>query len=315
MPKSLVTGAAGFIGSHITDALLERGDQVVAFDNLSTGDRSNLNLDHPNLTLVEGCITCGEQLAAALDGVDFVFHEAALASVPLSVERPLDTNQHCVTGTLTVLNEARKAGVKRVVYAASSSAYGDLPGLAKRETDLPAPLSPYAVAKLAGEYYCQAFYHTYGLETVGLRYFNVFGPRQDPDSPYSAVIPIFLTLLLQGKSPVVYGDGHQSRDFTYVKNIVNANLAATTANNVAGRVINVANGKSTSLLVLLKLLNEFLGTEIQAKHDPPRAGDVRDSMADNTLATQLLNYEVEVDFEEGLRRSIEYYQQMAGAKS
>jgi len=311
MSKILVTGAAGFIGSNIVDALLERGDDVVAFDNLSTGNRDNLPCDHPQLTVVEGSITDAGALADALEGVEYVFHQAALASVPLSVERPLDTNEHCVTGTLNVLNEARKAGVKRVVYAASSSAYGDQPTLAKRETDLPSPLSPYAVAKLAGEYYCQAFYHTYGLETVGLRYFNVFGPRQDPESPYSAVIPIFLTLLLQGKQPVVYGDGQQSRDFTYVKNIVNANLAAATAKNVAGRIINVANGKSTSLLELLRLLNEQLGTHIQPKHDPPRAGDVRDSMADNTLATQLLDYEVEVDFEEGLKRSIAYYRQLA----
>ncbi|PQO34019.1 SDR family oxidoreductase [Blastopirellula marina] len=314
MAKTLVTGGAGFIGSHIVDALLARGDEVVIYDNLSTGRKDNI-AQHKNATFVEGCITNSERLAAALSGVEYVFHQAALASVPLSVERPLDTNLHCVTGTLNVLNEARKAEVKRVVYAASSSAYGDQPFLAKRETDLPAPLSPYAVAKLAGEYYCQAFFHTYGLETVGLRYFNVFGPRQDPDSPYSAVIPIFLTLLLQGKQPVVYGDGEQSRDFTFVKNIVNANLTAATAADVAGKVINVANGKSTSLLTLLKLLNEQLGTDIQPKHDPPRAGDVRDSMADNTLATSLLKYEIEVDFEEGLKRSVEYYRQVALQRS
>lgn len=310
MAKYLVTGGAGFIGSHIVEGLLARGDQVVIYDNLSTGSRKNLP-DHANATFIEGSITEAEDLAKALDGVEYVFHQAALASVPLSVERPLDTNLHCVTGTLNVLNEARKVGVKRVVYAASSSAYGDQPYLAKRETDLPAPLSPYAVAKLAGEYYCQAFYHTYGLETVGLRYFNVFGPRQDPDSPYSAVIPIFLTLLLNGKQPVVYGDGQQSRDFTYVQNIVSANLKAMSTENVAGRIINVANGKSTSLLTLLKLLNEYLGTDVQAKHEPPRAGDVRDSMADNTLATKLLNYEIEVDFEEGLQRSIAYYRELA----
>jgi len=310
MAKYLVTGGAGFIGSHIVDGLLAQGNEVVVYDNLSTGSKKNLPNDK-NATFIEGSITDADDLAKALDGVEYVFHQAALASVPLSVERPLDTNLHCVTGTLNVLNEARKAGVKRVVYAASSSAYGDQPNLAKRESDLPAPLSPYAVAKLAGEYYCQAFYHTYGLETVGLRYFNVFGPRQDPDSPYSAVIPIFLTLLLTGKQPVVYGDGQQSRDFTYVQNIVSANLSAMAAENVAGRIINVANGKSTSLLTLLRLLNEYLGTDVQAKHDPPRAGDVRDSMADNTLATKLLNYEIEVDFEEGLKRSIEYYRELA----
>lgn len=315
MAKYLVTGGAGFIGSHIVDALLARGDEVVAYDNLSTGRRSNLPQEHPRLTFVQGCITDTDALTNAMTGVEFIFHEAALASVPRSVEFPLDTNHHCVTGTLTVLNVARQVGVKRVVYAASSSAYGDQPYLAKRETDLPAPLSPYAVAKLAGEYYCQAFYQTYGLETVGLRYFNVFGPRQDPDSPYSAVIPIFLTLLLRGQSPVVYGDGHQSRDFTYVQNVVNANLAAAAAPDVAGKVINVANGKSTSLLTLLRLLNEQLGTNIRPQHDPPRAGDVRDSMADNTLATRLLGYEVDVDFEEGLQRSIAYYRQLATQKA
>ncbi|MEX1041973.1 MAG: SDR family oxidoreductase [Pirellulaceae bacterium] len=313
MAKSLVTGGAGFIGSHIVDALLERGDQVVVLDNLSTGNRDNLPLDHPKLTFVEGSVTDPGAVSAAVWGVDTVFHQAALASVPLSVERPLDTHLHCATGTLNVLNEARKCGVRRVVYAASSSAYGDLPGLAKRETDLPAPLSPYAVAKLTGEHYCQAFYHTYGLETVGLRYFNVFGPRQDPDSPYSAVIPIFITLLLSGRPPVIFGDGQQSRDFTFVQNIVRANLNAAAAPGVAGKSINVANGKSTSLLVLIKLLNEMLGTDIAPEHQPPRAGDVRDSMADNTLAQRLLGYEVEVDFEEGLRRSINYYQQMVAA--
>lgn len=313
MTKSLVTGGAGFIGSHIVDALLERGDQVVVLDNLSTGNRDNLPLNHPQLTFVNGSVTDPAAVTAAMWGVDTVFHQAALASVPLSVERPLDTHLHCATGTLNVLNEARKVGVRRVVYAASSSAYGDLPGLAKRETDLPAPLSPYAVAKLTGEHYCQAFHHTYGLETVGLRYFNVFGPRQDPDSPYSAVIPIFITLLLGGRPPVIFGDGQQSRDFTFVQNVVRANLNAATATGVAGKSINVANGKSTSLLVLIKLLNEMLGTDITPEHQPPRPGDVRDSMADNTLAQRLLGYEVEVDFEEGLRRSISYYQQMVAA--
>lgn len=313
MAKALVTGGAGFIGSHIVDALLERGDQVVVLDNLSTGKRDNLPLNHPQLTFVNGSVTDPGAVSAAMWGVDTVFHQAALASVPLSVERPLDTHLHCATGTLNVLNEARKCGVRRVVYAASSSAYGDLPGLAKRESDLPAPLSPYAVAKLTGEHYCQAFYHTYGLETVGLRYFNVFGPRQDPDSPYSAVIPIFITLLLGGRPPVIFGDGQQSRDFTFVQNIVRANLNAATATGVAGKSINVANGKSTSLLVLIKLLNEMLGTNIAPEHQSPRAGDVRDSMADNTMAQRLLGYEVEVDFEEGLRHSISYYQEMVAA--
>ncbi len=213
-------------------------------------------------------------------------------------------------GHLTYCIKPSSAGVRRVVYAASSSAYGDQPFISKREIDLPSPLSPYAVAKLAGEYYCHAFYHTYGLETVCIRYFNVFGPRQDPDSPYSAVIPLFITALLSGKSPVVYGDGGQTRDFTYVKNIVHGNLLAAEAEGVGGLSINVANGKSTSLLELLSVLNELLGTDIEPELAPARPGDVRDSLADITLARQLLGYEPVVDFAEGLRASIDYYRSL-----
>ncbi len=306
MARFLVTGGAGFIGSHIVEALVQRGDQVRVLDNLSTGHRQHVER-FDGVEFVEGDIVDPATVAKAVQGIDCVFHQAALASVPRSVEHPLDTNAACVTGTLNVLDQARRAGVRRVVYAASSSAYGDQPYSAKREVDLPSPLSPYAVAKLAGEHYCHAFYHTYGLETVCIRYFNVFGPRQDPDSPYSAVIPLFITALLNGKSPIIYGDGQQSRDFTYVANVVHGNLLASTADGVAGKTINVANGQSTSLLRLLNLLQEYLGTTIQPDFRPARAGDVRNSLADITMAQTLLGYEPPVDFEDGLRRSIDYY--------
>ncbi len=313
MKQFLVTGGAGFIGSHIAEALVRRGDAVRILDNLSTGRRSNLDDFVDRVEFVEGDITDAAVVAQAMEGVDCVFHQAALASVPRSVERPMDTNFACVTGTLNVLDQARRAGVRRVVYAASSSAYGDQPFSSKRETDIPSPLSPYAVAKLAGEYYCHAFYRTYGLETVCIRYFNVFGPRQDPNSPYSAVIPLFITALLQGKSPVIYGDGQQSRDFTYVANVVHGNLLASEAEGVAGRTINVANGRSTSLLRLLELLQQFLGTEVAPDFKPARRGDVRNSLADISLAERLLEYSPPVEFEEGLRRSVDYYRGVAEA--
>ena len=315
MRTFLVTGGAGFIGSHIASALVERGDHVKVLDNFTTGFDHNLSHLGDRVDIIRGDITDEETVAFAMQGVDCVFHQAALASVPRSVERPLDTNQACVTGTLTILDQARRADVRRVVYAASSSAYGDQPFSSKRESDLPAPLSPYAVAKLAGEYYCQAFFHTYGLETVGIRYFNVFGPRQDPDSPYSAVIPIFITRLLGGQSPVIYGDGQQTRDFTYVGNVVHGNLLAADAPDAAGKIINVANGKTTSLLHLIEQLNLLLGTNVQPEFEPPRAGDVRDSLADITLAQNVLNYEPQTDFEQGLKLSIEYYKQLVGATS
>lgn len=307
MRTYLVTGGAGFIGSHIVTALVQRGDKVRVLDNFCTGFDHNLSHVSSEIDVIHGDITDEQAVAMAVDGVDCVFHHAALASVPLSVERPLEVNAACVTGTLTVLDQARRAGVKRVVYAASSSAYGDEPFTAKRETDLPAPLSPYAVAKLAGEHYCQAFYKTYGLETVGLRYFNVFGPRQDPDSQYSAVIPIFITRLLADNPPVVYGDGGQTRDFAYVENVVHGNLLAAETRGAAGQVFNIANGKSISLLELIAALNKLLGTNVQAKFEEARAGDVRDSMADISRAQKVLGYLPPIDFETGLSRSIEYY--------
>ena len=313
MGTFLVTGGAGFIGSHITASLVARGDTVRVLDNLSTGHIGNMASFREKIEFFEADLLDTDALTQAIHGVDCVFHQAALASVPRSVDFPLDTNAACVTGTVSLLNAARLAGVRRVVYAASSSAYGDQPTSSKRESDLPLPLSPYAAAKLAGEYYCRAFTSTYGLETVALRYFNVFGPRQDPKSEYAAVIPRFITAILSGEQPVVYGDGLQSRDFTFVANIVHANLLAAEASNVAGRVLNVANGTQFSLLTLLALLNKLLGTDVRARHDPPRVGDVRESLADITLARQLLGYEQQVDFEEGLRRSIDYYRSLVPA--
>jgi UDP-glucose 4-epimerase len=307
----LVTGGAGFIGSHSAEALAARGDEVRVLDALSSGSADNLAEFQHRVHLIQGDVRDEFVVGEAMQGVECVFHQAALASVPMSVERPLDTNAVCVTGTLNVLNQARQAGVRRVVYAASSSAYGDRPNASKRETDLPQALSPYAAAKLAGELYCEAFYHTYGLETVGLRYFNVYGPRQDPKSPYSAVIPLFITKLLSGQRPIIYGDGQQSRDFCYVANVVHANMLAATAPNVAGRVINVANGRSTSLLELISQLNGILDTAIEPVHEAPRLGDVRDSLADITLARELLGYEPLVELEEGLRLTAEYYRATA----
>lgn len=310
MRTFLVTGGAGFIGSHIAEALVQRGDRVRVLDNLSTGHRANLEPCGDALEFIEGDVADPTAVAEAVRGVDCIFHEAALASVPRSVEAPLDTNAACVTGTVTLLDAARRAGVRRLIYAASSSAYGDRPSSPKRETDLPAPISPYGAAKLAAEYYCQAFTATYGFETVALRYFNVFGPRQDPDSPYSAVIPLFITALLAGKRPTVYGDGQQSRDFTFVANVVHGNLLAADAPNVAGRMFNLANGRATSLLSLISQLNELLGTQVEPIHAPPRVGDIKESLADISAARQALGYEPQVGFEEGLRQSIGYYREL-----
>jgi UDP-glucose 4-epimerase len=308
MVRCLVTGGCGFIGSHLVRALLDAGHKVRVLDNLCTGKRENLEEVSHRIELIEGDITDPIAVKEAVSGVERVFHQAALASVPLSLERPLDTNHACVTGTLTLLHASVSAKVKRFVYAASSSAYGDQPTSSKRETDLPMPLSPYAVAKLAGEYYCQAYYHSFGLETVGIRYFNVFGPRQDPDSPYSAVIPLFVSSILSGQPPKIYGDGQQSRDFTFVANVVHGNLLASERPNIGGRIINVADGGQTSLLQLLEILAKLLKRSIQPEFLPARVGDVRESLADVTLARRLLGYEPQVRLEDGLKRTIDYYQ-------
>lgn len=309
MVRCLVTGGAGFIGSHLVRGLLEAGHKVRVLDNLCTGKLDNLEEVSSRIEFVEGDICDPIAVCEALSGIERVFHQAALASVPLSLERPLDTHRACATGTLNMLHHCVQAGVKRFVYAASSSAYGDQPTSSKRETDLPMPLSPYAVAKLAGEFYCQAYYHSFGLETVGIRYFNVFGPRQDPDSPYSAVIPLFVSRILSGQRPIVFGDGLQSRDFSYVSNVVHGNLLAAERPNIGGRIINVADGGQTTLLQLLKLLSQSLGRPIEPDFQPARVGDVRESLADISLARRLLGFEPLVRLEEGIKRTIEYYRE------
>ncbi|MFN9984270.1 MAG: SDR family oxidoreductase [Pirellula sp.] len=310
MARCLVTGGCGFIGSHIVRGLLEAGHRVRVLDNLSTGKRENLDEVLDRIELIEGDINDPIAVKEAISGVERVFHQAALASVQMSLEKPLDTNHACVTGTLSMLHHSMQAKVKRFVYAASSAAYGDQPTSSKRESDLPSPLSPYAVAKLAGEYYCQAYFHSFGMETVGLRYFNVYGPRQDPDSPYSAVIPLFVSRILSGEKPSIYGDGLQSRDFTYVSNVVHGNLLASERPNIGGRVFNIADGGQTTLLQLLKLRGGLLGKSIEPDFLPARLGDVRESLADITLARKLLGYEPQVRLEEGLKRTISYYREI-----
>jgi UDP-glucose 4-epimerase len=307
MAKCLVTGGAGFIGSHLVEALLQAGHEVRVLDNFSTGARANLAAVEDNIELIEGDISDAEVVRAAAQGIELIFHEAALASVSRSVADPLATHRVCATGTLHVLMAAREAGVRRVIYAASSSAYGDTPTLPKRETDPPRPLSPYAVAKLVGEHYCSVFFNVYGLETVRLRYFNVFGPRQPPGGPYSAVIPLFAEAMLAGRRPLIHGDGLQSRDFTYVAEVVQANLLAAKASRVAGKVYNVACGRRTTLLELVARINESLGTRIQPTHGEPRPGDVRHSLADIALAQAELGYCPCTDLAQGLARCLEYY--------
>ncbi|RLC55839.1 MAG: LPS biosynthesis protein WbpP [Chloroflexota bacterium] len=307
MPFYLVTGGAGFIGSHIVAELVRRGERVRVFDNFSTGQEANLAPVRQAIELIRGDLRDLAAVRRAVSGVDYVLHQGALASVARSVDDPLASDTCNVVGTLNLLIAARDAGVRRVVYASSSSVYGDSPTLPKREDMKPAPKSPYAVSKLAGEHYCRAFTEVYGLETVSLRYFNVFGPRQDPTSQYAAVIPIFITALLRGKPPTVHGDGRQSRDFTYVTNNVQANLLAATAPGVAGQVFNVACGKRYTLLELLAILRDILSTDVTPVHTAPRPGDVRHSLADISKAQQALGYRVEVPFEEGLRRTVAWY--------
>ena len=307
MRTFVVTGGAGFIGSHIVTRLVELGHHVRVIDSLVTGHLANLDHVKDAIEFIEADICDPVVLAKAFRKVDGIFHKAALASVPFSIEHPLKVNDACVNGTLNVLNEAQRAGVRRVVYAGSSSCYGDRPFSANRESDVPMVISPYAAAKLAGEYYCQAFHHAFDLETVSLRYFNVFGPRQDPNSAYAAVIPLFINWMLEGKPPVVYGDGRQSRDFTFVGNVVDANLLAMDAANVSGQSFNIADGRATSLLELLDHLQQLLEISIKPDFQSPRKGDILHSMADITSATSALGYRPKVDFKDGLKQSIEYY--------
>jgi UDP-glucose 4-epimerase len=303
-----VTGAAGFIGRSIAAALLNRGETVRGIDSFITGKRANL-AGLEAMEFMEGDLTDPAACARACDGVEIVFHEAALASVPRSVADPVGTNANCVDATLNVLVAARAAGVRRVVYAGSSSAYGDTPMLPKREDMLPNPISPYAVAKLAGEQYMRVFARVYGLETVVLRYFNVFGPYQDPTSHYSGVLAIFCRKLLAGEQPTIYGDGEQSRDFTFIDNVVHGNLlaAAAPAAKVSGQMMNLATGARITLNETFEILCELTGYRGKPAYVEERAGDIRDSLADIGLAQQLLGYEPVVDFRGGLRRTVDWY--------
>ncbi|MFA5516684.1 MAG: SDR family oxidoreductase [Desulfuromonadales bacterium] len=315
MAQFLVTGGAGFIGSHIVDELLQRGHTVRVLDNFATGKRENLAHCRERIELVEGDIRDLEMCARACAGIDFVLHQAALGSVPRSVADPLTSHEVNVTGTVKMLIAARDAGVKRFVYAASSSTYGDHPGLPKIEERIGNPLSPYAVTKYADELYARVFGRCYGLETVGLRYFNVFGPRQDPFSQYAAVIPLFVSALLRGAAPTINGDGEQTRDFTFVENAVQANLLACSAPAEAvGEVFNVACGERTSLNHLYGRLQELLGTRIAPVYGPARAGDVRDSLADIGKAERLLGYRGEMKFDAGLAKSIDWYRRHLNEK-
>lgn len=316
MPLSgiaLVTGGAGFVGSHIASALAKDGARVRVLDDLSTGHRENIDEIGGDVDFIQGSVADEELLNKVLENVELVFHEAAIPSVPRSVQAPRQTHIASVDGTFSLLVAARDRGVRRVVYAASSSAYGDQPTLPKSEEMRPDPLSPYAVAKLVGEYYCRAFTRVYGLETVSLRYFNVFGPRQDPGSQYSGVVSRFISALLSNERPVIYGDGEQSRDFTYIDNVVFANLSAASAKEASGKVINVANGQRITLNQLLAELKELTGKQdVTAEYLEPRVGDVRHSLADITMARELLGYESKVDLREGLRRTIDWFKSKRG---
>ena len=302
----LVTGGAGFIGSNIVDALVARGDRVRVLDDFSTGRRENL-AGKPEVTVVEGDLRARAVVERAVAGVDGVFHQAALRSVPRSVDDPFSSNEVNVTGTLVLLLACRKARVRRLVYASSSSVYGDDPALPKVESMPTRPISPYAVSKLAAEHYCQTFARLYGVETVSLRYFNVFGPRQNPESKYSAVIPRFLAQALAGEPLEVHGDGEQSRDFTYIDNVVQANLRAMEASGVSGEIFNVACGTRHSLLAIADAIGKFLGRKLERAHVAPRPGDVRHTQADIGKAKRLLHYEPSVDFAAGMNRTCEYF--------
>lgn len=308
MAQYLVTGAAGFIGRSIAAALVERGEAVRGIDNFMTGKRENL-IGLEAMEFVEGDLTDPAACKKACEGIEIIFHEAALASVPRSVADPIGTNANCVDATVNLLTAAREAGVQRVIYAGSSSAYGDTPTLPKQEQMLPNPISPYAVAKLAGEHYMQAFTRVYGLETVTLRYFNVFGPYQDPTSHYSGVLAIFCRKMLAGEQPTIYGDGEQRRDFTFIRNVVNGNLLAASvpADRVSGQVMNLATGASITLNQVFEMLCELTGYRGKPNYAPPRTGDIRDSLADITRAQEQLGYRPAVDFREGLRRTVEWY--------
>jgi nucleoside-diphosphate-sugar epimerase len=316
--RYLVTGGAGFIGSNTVDELVRRGHSVVVLDDLSSGKEDNLAEIRNKITFIKGSITDIEVVRKAMHEAEYVLHLAARTSVPRSVKDPIETNKINIDGTLNVLVAARELKVKRVVFAASSSAYGETPTLPKVETMQPMPISPYGVTKYVGELYGQTFGRCYGLENVALRYFNIFGPRQDPDSPYSGVLAKFCTAFLEDTQPLVFGDGEQTRDFTYVENAVQANLLACEAPSVSGKVFNVGVGGRVSLNEVLRELGKITGKRLEAKHDPPRDGDIRDSQADISQAREVLGYDPQVGFEEGLARTFEWYratQTKAAAKS
>jgi len=310
----LVTGGAGFIGSHLVEALTAQGLPVRVLDDFSTGQRANLAHIQPAPELVEASLTDAAAVSHAVTGAGLVFHLGALASVQASVDDPLTSHHICATGTLHVLDAARRAGVRRVVYAGSASAYGVPAGAVQTETDPLCALSPYAAAKLAGEFYAQAFASAYGLESVWVRFFNIFGPRQRPDSPYSGVIALFTSAMCVNRTPTIHGDGLQSRDFTYVADAVQALIKASAAPGVSGRVYNVGTGRSVTVLDLVAALNKLLGTSLVPKHGPPRAGDVRHSRADIHRACQELGYEPAVLFEDGLEQTLRWYQESGLAK-
>jgi UDP-N-acetylglucosamine/UDP-N-acetyl-alpha-D-glucosaminouronate 4-epimerase len=307
MSTYLVTGGAGFIGSNIIAELVKRGEPVRALDNLATGHIENLAPVREKIQWHEADIRNLESIRPDFEGVDYVIHLAAIPSVPRSVADPLTSNSANIDGTLNVLLAARDVGVKRVVFSASSSAYGDHPALPRLESQEPRPLSPYALTKLTGEYYCKIFTSVYGLETVSLRYFNIFGPHQSPDSPYSGVLSLFISAYMNSKTPSIFGDGEQSRDFTYVENAVDATLRACTAPDASGQVINLGTGERHTLNETIKILDRIFGRQVTPRYDAPRAGDVRHSHADISLARKLLGYEPGVRFEEGLMKTVDWF--------
>ena len=309
MTKFLVTGGAGFIGSNICKELISQDCFVRVIDNLLTGKKSNLASIIDKVDFIQADMGDAEVARSVMKDIDVVLHEGALPSVPLSVDDPASTHRHCVDATFTLLLAARNAGVKRFVYAASSSAYGDTPTSPKVETMKPMPLSPYAVAKLVGEYYCSVFYQVFGLETISLRYFNVFGPQQDPTSQYAAAVPAFVTAILKDEPPVIYGDGQQSRDFTYVDNVVQANLLAARAKQTKGEVINIACGLPVTVNEIIAMINKTVGKDIKPNYTDPRPGDIKHSLADISLARKLIGFKPKVSFKEGLQLAIDWYRE------
>jgi len=309
MEKFLVTGGAGFIGSNICKELITQGCFVRVVDNLLTGKKSNLAFIIDKIDFILADMGDAEVAQSAMKDIDVVLHQGALPSVPRSVDEPAATHRHCVDATFTLLLAARDAGIKRFVYAASSSAYGDTPTLPKVETMTPMPLSPYAAAKLVGEYYCSVFYKVFGLETISLRYFNVFGPHQDPASQYAAAIPAFVTAILKDEPPTIYGDGEQSRDFTYIDNVVEANLLAARAKQTKGEVINIACGEAVTVNAIIDIINELLSKNINPTYTEPRPGDVKHSLADIALAKKLISYKTKVSFKQGLQLAIDWYRE------